>query len=86
MLVQKETLGHDFPCDFFYFCKIVTIGTFPEILGKFRSDYLFSFQKRTDYYFQHFQDRNIYFQKSVSPFQNLMVVPLGTIHEYEKSL
>ena len=51
--------------------------TFPPNSSKLRSDYLFSFQKRTNYLFPAFQGQSIYFKKvpAPPPPQNQMVVP-----------
>ena len=41
--------------------------TFPQNFSKLRSDYLFYFQKRTNYLFTHFQGKNMYFQTVPAP-------------------
>ena len=50
----------------------------PQIVGKLKSDYLFSSQKRTDYLFSAFSRSEYLFQQNASPPphpQNQMVVP-----------
>ena len=62
------------------------IDIFPPILGKLRSDYLFSFEKRP-IYFQHFQGQNICFQKvPAPPPQYQMVIPLPPLRTYLKKI